>query len=96
MAALLAQNDFTSAEDILEGPQGFFAVLKGNVNEDVLALLGLGWDVVNISQKYHASCHATHSPLEAAVETVRSNNIALSQIKQIGCALFPDGHGCGR
>ncbi|MEZ4602929.1 MAG: MmgE/PrpD family protein [Desulfobacterales bacterium] len=41
MAALLAKNDFTSAEDILEGPQGFFEVLKGSVNEDVLALLGL-------------------------------------------------------
>lgn len=83
MAALLAQNEFTSAEDILEGPQGFFEVLKGSVNEDVLALLGLGWDVVNISQKYHASCHATHSPLEAATEVVNKKNISLNQIKTI-------------
>ena len=83
MAALLAQNGFTSAEDILEGPQGFFNVLKGSVNEEVLALLGLGWDVINLSQKYHASCHATHSPLEAAVTMVRENRIPLSDISQI-------------
>jgi len=83
MAALLAQNGFTSAEDILEGPQGFFNVLKGSVNEDVLALMGLGWDVINLSQKYHASCHATHSPLEAAMTIVRENNIPLSDISQI-------------
>ena len=83
MAALLAQNNFTSAEDILEGPQGFFEVLKGSVNEDVLALLGLGWDVTNISQKYHASCHATHSPLEAAMTIVKEKNIPLSEIKKI-------------
>ena len=83
MAALLAQNNFTSAEDILEGPQGFFEVFKGSVNEDVLALLGLGWDVINISQKYHASCHATHSPLEAAMTIVKEKNILLSEIKKI-------------
>lgn len=83
MAALLAQNDFTSAEDILEGPQGFFHVLKGGVNEKVLELLGLGWDVVNISQKYHASCHATHSPLEAAVEIMTTEKISLERIDAI-------------
>ena len=83
MAALLAQNDFTSAEDILEGPQGFFAAFKGGVNPEVLSLLGLGWDVVNISQKYHASCHATHSPLEAALTLIKEQNIELPDIKTI-------------
>ncbi|MDA3897788.1 MAG: MmgE/PrpD family protein [Desulfobacteraceae bacterium] len=83
MAALLAQNDFTSAEDILEGPQGFFTLFKGGVNPDVLAMMGLGWDVVNISQKYHASCHATHSPLEAALAIVKEKKIPLSDIQKI-------------
>jgi len=83
MAALLAQNGFTGPEDILEGPQGFFNVLKGAVNEEALGLLGWGWDVVNLSQKYHASCHATHSPLEAAMTIVKENRIALSDISQI-------------
>lgn len=83
MAAFLAQNDFSSAEDILEGANGFFQVLNGATKEDVLAKLGLGWDVTNISQKYHASCHATHSPLEAAMMIVKINNIHLSKIKKI-------------
>jgi len=83
MAALLAENNFTSAEDILEGPQGFFEVMNGAVNEDVLALLGSGWDVINISQKYHASCHATHSPLEAAMTLVNNEHINLPDIDTI-------------
>jgi 2-methylcitrate dehydratase PrpD len=83
MAALLAGNNFTCAEDILEGPQGFFAAFKGGVNADVLAMMGLGWDVVNVSQKYHASCHATHSPLEAALTIVKEANIDLSDIQKI-------------
>ncbi len=83
MAAMLASDGFTGAEDVLEGPQGFFEALKGKVNDDILAMLGLGWDVVNLSQKYHASCHATHSPLEAARQVVADNGIALSDIEKI-------------
>jgi len=83
MAALLAQEGFTSAEDILEGPQGFFQVLKGEVNEEVVGLLGLGWDVQNLSQKYHASCHATHSPLEATMMLVEDEKITPDEILAI-------------
>ncbi|MFO7557231.1 MAG: MmgE/PrpD family protein [Desulfobacterales bacterium] len=83
MSALMAQKDFTSAEDILEGPQGFFAALKGKVEEEILALLGLGWDVEQISQKYHASCHATHSPLEAVMTIVKDNNLSPSDVTVI-------------
>ena len=83
MAALLARDGFTSAEDILEGPQGFFQVLKGSVNEDAISLLGMGWDVQNLTQKYHASCHATHSPLEAALAVVNEHGIAVETIHAI-------------
>jgi len=83
MAALLARDGFTSAEDAIEGPHGFFHVLKGKVNEEILGLLGLGWDVRNLSQKYHASCHATHSPLEAAVSLVKEAGVGLDDIREI-------------
>ena len=83
MAALLAREGFTSAEDILEGPQGFFQAFRGKVSDDVVALLGLGWDVQNLSQKYHASCHATHSPMEAALDVIEKEHIALDDIGEI-------------
>ncbi len=35
-AALLASDDFTCPEDILEGPQGFFDVLKADLKDDKL------------------------------------------------------------
>ncbi len=83
MAALLAEDNFTSAPDILEGEQGFFQALKGTINSDAIELLGFGWEVVNLSQKYHASCHATHSPLEAALAAVTEENLALEDIAAI-------------
>jgi len=83
MAALLAGMGFTSAEDAVEGPQGFFETLRGTVKEDVIGMLGLGWDVVNLSQKYHASCHATHSPMEASLAAVNDNAIKPDEIETI-------------
>ncbi len=83
MAGLLAEEGFTSAPDILEGPQGFFQAFKGQTNEDMVVRLGEHWDVPNLAQKYHASCHATHSPIEAAMAIVQDNNIGTKDIKSI-------------
>jgi len=54
-AALLAGEGFTSAEDILEGPAGFFELLKGKAKEEVVGLLGKDWNIDRLAQKYHAS-----------------------------------------
>jgi len=83
IAALLASNGFTSAEDILEGPHGFFQVLKGQVNEKVLGTLGKTWDIENLAQKYHASCHATHSPIEATLGVIEQAGLTPDKIKSI-------------
>lgn len=82
-AALLAEDGFTSAQDILEGPQGFFQALKGTINREAVSMLGHSWDVVHLSQKYHASCHGTHSPLEAAMAAVAEAHLPINQIASI-------------
>jgi 2-methylcitrate dehydratase PrpD len=83
LAALLAEQGFTSAEDIFEGPQGFFEALRGKANDDIVNILGQLWDIQNLQQKYHASCHATHSPLEAALSIIKGEKIELDDIKSI-------------
>ena len=83
MAALLAREGFTSAEDILEGPLGFFHVLQGSRNEKVLDRLGTSWDVENIAQKYHASCHATHSPIEAVLSIMQEQELVPDDIASV-------------
>ncbi|MDY7033260.1 MAG: MmgE/PrpD family protein [Thermodesulfobacteriota bacterium] len=83
MSALLAGEGFTSAEDILEGPNGFFQVMKGQINEEVVGTLGKTWEIENIAQKYHASCHATHSPMEGVLEIVDREKLKPEVIKSI-------------
>lgn len=87
VAAMLAKDGFTSASDILEGEHGFFHCLEGSANEEKLSKLGVEWDVVDLAQKYHASCHATHSPIEAAIKLVHESNIDLGNIEVMNIAV---------
>lgn len=82
-AVLLAGDHFTSAEDILEGPDGFFQLLKGQVNERAVASLGKIWDTDKLAQKYHASCHGTHSAIEAVLNMVKEENLTVPDIQSI-------------
>ena len=83
VGALLAQNGFDSAPDILEGDHGFFKCMKGEPNIPMIAQLGNQWEVVNLAQKYHASCHATHSPIEAVLALVEENKLDIDSVKTI-------------
>ncbi|MBI5592953.1 MAG: MmgE/PrpD family protein [Deltaproteobacteria bacterium] len=83
IAALLAGDGFTGAEDIIEGAHGFFKVFKGTVNEDVVNTIGKTWEIENLAQKYHASCHATHSPIEAARSIILKEGIKPNAVKSI-------------
>ena len=83
MAALLAEDGFTSAEDILEGRFGFFQVLKGRFEPDALEMLGKRWAVEDLAQKYHASCHGTHSPIEATLGIVEKHQLPVDRIQAI-------------
>ena len=82
-SALLAGRDFTCVNDILEGHDGFFRALHGVANEQALASLGTTWEIESLAPKYHASCHATHSPIEAALAIARKENLSPSDIKSI-------------
>ena len=82
-SVLLASDDFTSAENILEGADGFFHILKGQENEEAIASLGKTWETNNLAQKYHASCHGTHSAIEAVLGIVKREGLTIDDIKSI-------------
>jgi 2-methylcitrate dehydratase PrpD len=82
-AALLAAEEFTCADDILEGPDGFFQLLQGGVNNEALDFLGKRWVTDKLAQKYHASCHGTHSPIEAVLDLVEKEKISITDMQSI-------------
>lgn len=90
-AALLASDGFTSAEDILEGPDGFFQLFKGQIHEEAVASLGKSWEIEKIVQKYHASCLATHSPIEAVLAITTREGLKVEDINTIDIHLSQMG-----
>jgi 2-methylcitrate dehydratase PrpD len=83
MAAMLAAEGFNSAEDILEGANGFFQAFRGAPDPESIASLGRTWAIEGLDQKYHASCHFTHSPIEAVLEVVNANHLECPDIKSV-------------
>lgn len=82
-AAIMAKDDFTCAENLLEGPDGYFQVYKGQIKEKELNTLGKTWDLENLAQKYHASCHFTHSAIESFMAIVNEERLSHYDIQSL-------------
>ena len=83
MSALLAGDGFTSAENILECAFGFLEVLNGKLNDNAAKALDDPWEAADLAQKYHASCHATHSPIEGTLAIIEEEGLNSDDIKSI-------------
>jgi 2-methylcitrate dehydratase PrpD len=88
-SALMGEDHFTCAEDILEGPDGFFRLFQGQENEEAVASLGKSWETGELVPKYHASCHGTHSAIEGALKIVERERIPVGEIKAITIRTSP-------
>ncbi len=84
MSALLAQEGFTGAAQILEGAQGMAAGMSSDA--DVRKLtdgLGSRWATAETSFKYHASCRHTHPAADALLQVIQQNRLQPSDIVRV-------------
>ncbi len=84
MSALLAQEGFTGAAQILEGAQGMAAGMSSDA--DVRKLtdgLGTRWATAETSFKYHASCRHTHPAADALLQVIQSNRLQPNDIVRV-------------
>lgn len=89
MAALLAGDNFTCAEDFFEGTNGYLQLHGGKAGEEELKTLGTSWGFENLAQKYHASCHFTHSAIEAVLSVAEREKLAAGDIRSIEVHVSP-------
>lgn len=84
IAAYLAQDGFTGAQHILEGPQGLAAGMSTDADPAKLTdRLGSRWTVLETSFKYHASCRHTHPAADALQKVIRSEHIKAGDISSV-------------
>lgn len=76
MAAYLAQDGFTGAAQILEGPQGMAAGMSSDADPAKLVDgLGTRWATAETSFKYHASCRHTHPAADALLQVMQAHQL---------------------
>ena len=80
-AAYLAQDGFTGAQHILEGPQGLAAGTSTDADPARLVEgLGTRWTVAETSFKFHASCRHNHPAADALLKTMQDHRLASTDI----------------
>lgn len=83
-AAYLAQEGFTGARHILEGPQGMAAGMSSDADPARLTdRLGTRWALAETSFKFHASCRHTHPAADALQQVLREHKLAEGDIERV-------------
>lgn len=85
LAAYLAQDGFTGAQHILEGPQGLAAGMsRGDADPAKLTdRLGTRWALAETSFKFHASCRHTHPAADALQQVMRTHGLQADHIERV-------------
>jgi 2-methylcitrate dehydratase PrpD len=84
MAATLARDGFTGAQQILEGPQGLAAGMSQDADPQRLVDgLGTRWALAETSFKYHASCRHTHPAADALLQVMREHGLRADQLELV-------------
>jgi 2-methylcitrate dehydratase PrpD len=83
-SGLLAKAGFTSSENVLEAPRGFFAVNAGEkYTEDVVAGLGGSFEILNNAFKPYSSGLVTHPTIDAIINLRNREGIRHQDIDKI-------------
>ena len=84
MAAYLAQDGFTGAEDIFEGAQGMAAGMSDDADPARLTDgLGTRWATAETSFKFHASCRHTHPAADALLQVMQVNGLKSGDLARV-------------
>ena len=84
MSAYLAQDGFTGAAAILEGPQGMAAGMSSDADPaKLIDGLGTRWATAETSFKYHACCRHTHPAADALLQVMQVHNLKPEDLKQV-------------
>jgi 2-methylcitrate dehydratase PrpD len=84
MSAYLAQDGFTGADRIFDGPQGMAAGMSSDADAARLADgLGTRWATAETSFKYHASCRHTHPAADALAQVMRGHGLKPDDLARV-------------
>lgn len=92
LAAELAADGFTSADDVLGAPQGFADTQSDAFDpETAAAPIGDPWRLENVRFKVHAACFLTHASINALIHLGRTEGLTADAVESVDITV-PPGH----
>ncbi|MDP2240136.1 MAG: MmgE/PrpD family protein [Burkholderiales bacterium] len=84
MAAYIARDGYTGAQQILEGKQGLAAGMSSDADARWLSDgLGTRWALTETSFKFHASCRHTHPAADALLELMHAHRLKAEDVLSV-------------
>jgi 2-methylcitrate dehydratase PrpD len=97
LSVLLAQQGFTAATHILEGPRGVLAAMSPEAFPerltDGLASEMASWRIEGVAFKVHAACRHTHSAVDAALQLRAEHGLEPGQIEKVHVRIYEQALG---
>lgn len=97
LSVLLAQQGFTAATHILEGPKGVLAAMSSEAFPerltDGLASEMASWRIEGVAFKVHAACRHTHSAVDAALQLRAEHSLEPAQIEKVHVRIYEQALG---
>ena len=88
-SVLLAKNGMVSSSNAIDCNQGFGATHNAEFNYDVFKSLGKKFIFENLTHKFHACCHGTHSTIEALLYLKNKFKINIENVDNIDIFIHP-------
>jgi 2-methylcitrate dehydratase PrpD len=94
LSAELARKGISASSMAFEKPAGFFDVCVGGDYNDVAALLGSPFDLVDpgVTFKQYPSCSASHAAVDALLGMVSDYHLTWTDIASVTCEVTPLVH----
>jgi len=90
LAALLAEKNFTSSDDIIGGKGGFLEVYSSKSTPEAFEdALKSNFLIEGVRFKLYPSCYATHAAIECMISLRNQHEINPDEIMEIQCAVYP-------
>lgn len=83
IAALLASEELSCSEGMLDGNDGYLQVFDGKSDFDLSGLFSDIWEFSELAQKYHVSCHFTHSSIESVLKIMKETEVDGPDVEKI-------------
>ena len=94
LAALLIKGGFQGGKTVLESEKGFCKLFSDPFSakmDRITDRVGEVYKIMEVAHKMYSSCRHVHSSIEAVLEVIKKNKIAINEIEEVVARILKSG-----